>query len=66
MVAAVGGLVMVLVRNLWGYAYSSDERVVKYIARMLPLLAVSFLFDCVQGVLSGKEDESATGNERDG
>ncbi|PUZ51799.1 hypothetical protein GQ55_6G218900 [Panicum hallii var. hallii] len=53
MVAAVGGLVMVLVRNLWGYAYSSDERVVKYIARMLPLLAVSFMFDCVQGVLSG-------------
>jgi len=56
MVAAIGGLVMVLVRNLWGYAYSSDERVIKYIARMLPLLAVSFLFDCVQGVLSGKED----------
>ena len=56
MVTAIGGLVMVLVRNLWGYAYSSDERVIKYIARMLPLLAVSFLFDCVQGVLSGKED----------
>ncbi|RLN05108.1 hypothetical protein C2845_PM13G19440 [Panicum miliaceum] len=53
MVAAIGGLVMVLVRNVWGYAYSRDERVVKYIASMLPLLAVSFLFDCVQGVLSG-------------
>ncbi|KAG2584340.1 hypothetical protein PVAP13_6KG369800, partial [Panicum virgatum] len=53
MVAAIGGLVMVLVRNLWGYAYSSDERVIKYIARMLPLLAVSFLFDCVQVCFQG-------------
>jgi MATE family multidrug resistance protein len=49
LVAASGGLVMVLIRNLWGYAYSKDERVIKYIARMLPLLAISFLFDCVQG-----------------
>ncbi|RCV31400.1 hypothetical protein SETIT_6G173800v2 [Setaria italica] len=53
LVAAFGGLVMVLIRNLWGYAYSKDERVIKYIAGMLPLLAISFLFDCVQGVLSG-------------
>ncbi|KAL6661302.1 hypothetical protein ACP70R_000686 [Stipagrostis hirtigluma subsp. patula] len=52
-VAVLGGLVMVLVRNLWGYAYSSDEKVVRYTARMLLLLAVSFLFDCIQGVLSG-------------
>ncbi|OEL25868.1 Protein DETOXIFICATION 16 [Dichanthelium oligosanthes] len=53
LVAAFGGLVMVLVRNLWGYLYSNDERVIKYIARMLPILAISFLFDCIMGVLSG-------------
>lgn len=60
LVAAFGGLVMVLIRNLWGYAYSKDERVIKYIAGMLPLLAISFLFDCVQGVLSGKQYENPT------
>jgi multidrug resistance protein, MATE family len=48
------GLVMILVRNLWGYAYSTEEEVVKYISKMMPILAVSFLFDCVQCVLSGK------------
>ncbi|KAK3121886.1 hypothetical protein QOZ80_8BG0662380 [Eleusine coracana subsp. coracana] len=53
LVAVVVGLVMVLVRNLWGYAYSNDEKVVKYIARMMMLLAVSFLFDSINGVLSG-------------
>lgn len=53
LVAVAVGLVMVLVRNLWGYAYSNDERVAKYIARMMLLLAVSFLFDSINGVLSG-------------
>ncbi|CAD6261205.1 unnamed protein product [Miscanthus lutarioriparius] len=47
------GLAMILVRNLWGYAYSNEEEVVKYISKMMPILAVSFLFDCVQCVLSG-------------
>ncbi|KAL6650563.1 hypothetical protein ACP70R_009488 [Stipagrostis hirtigluma subsp. patula] len=47
------GLVMVLVRNFWGYAYSNEEEVVQYIARMMPILAVSFLFDTLQCVLSG-------------
>ncbi|RLM66253.1 protein DETOXIFICATION 16-like [Panicum miliaceum] len=47
------GLAMILVRNLWGYAYSTEEEVVKYISKMMPILAVSFLFDCVQCVLSG-------------
>jgi len=47
------GLAMILVRNLWGYAYSTEEEVVKYISKMMPILALSFLFDCVQCVLSG-------------
>ncbi|KAJ1270510.1 hypothetical protein BS78_06G057400 [Paspalum vaginatum] len=47
------GLAMILVRNLWGYAYSNEEEVVKYVSKMMPILAVSFWFDCVQCVLSG-------------
>ncbi|XP_062225412.1 protein DETOXIFICATION 16-like [Phragmites australis] len=52
-VGIVIGLVMILVRNLWGYAYSNEEEVVEYIARMMPILAVSFVFDDLQCVLSG-------------
>jgi MATE family multidrug resistance protein len=48
------GLLMVLLRKLWGHAYSNEEEVVGYIARMMPVLAVSFLFDDLQCVLSGK------------
>lgn len=47
------GLLMILVRNLWGYAYSKEEEVVQYIAKIMPILAVTFLFDDLQSVLSG-------------
>ncbi|KAK8462015.1 hypothetical protein SEVIR_1G130200v4 [Setaria viridis] len=47
------GLVMVLVRNLWGYAYSNEEEVARYTARMMPILAMSIVFDGLQCVLSG-------------
>ncbi|TVU32473.1 hypothetical protein EJB05_24204, partial [Eragrostis curvula] len=52
-VGASEGLLMVLVRNFWGYAYSNEEEVTRYIAKMMPVLAVSILLDCQQGVLSG-------------
>ncbi|KAG2650317.1 hypothetical protein PVAP13_1NG221219 [Panicum virgatum] len=52
-VGASEGLAMVLVRNLWGYAYSSEEEVVRHTARMMPILAVSIVFDGLQCVLSG-------------
>jgi len=45
--------IMILLRNVWGYAYSREEEVVTYIARMLPILAVSFLVDGLNGSLSG-------------
>ena len=48
------GLVMILVRNLWGYAYSNEKEVVEYISRIMPFLAVAFLFDDMQCILSGK------------
>jgi MATE family multidrug resistance protein len=40
-------------RNVWGYAYSNEQEVAAYIARMMPVLAVSILFDGLQGILSG-------------
>ncbi|CAL5058723.1 unnamed protein product [Urochloa decumbens] len=47
------GLVMVLARNLLGYAYSNEKEVTMYTARLMPILAVCTLFDCLQCVLSG-------------
>lgn len=48
------GLVLILIRNIWGRAYSNETEVVKYVARMMPLLAASNLVDGLQCVLSGK------------
>ncbi|XP_061343668.1 protein DETOXIFICATION 16-like isoform X2 [Gastrolobium bilobum] len=49
----VVGTVMIVVRNIWGYAYSNDVEVVKYVATMLPILATSNFLDGLQCVLSG-------------
>lgn len=47
------GLVLILIRNKWGHAYSNDKEVVKYVATMMPILATSNLIDGLQCVLSG-------------
>ncbi|KAJ8430608.1 hypothetical protein Cgig2_021570 [Carnegiea gigantea] len=47
------GTVLILIRNIWGYAYSNEKEVVKYAAVMLPMVAVSHFLDALQGVLSG-------------
>ncbi|MCL7039967.1 hypothetical protein MKW94_016284 [Papaver nudicaule] len=47
------GSTMILVRRLWGYAYSNDGEVVSYVATMVPILAVSTFLDAIQCVLSG-------------
>ncbi|KAJ3686035.1 hypothetical protein LUZ61_015199 [Rhynchospora tenuis] len=47
------GTVLIFVRNIWGYAYSNEAEVVKYVAIMLPLLAISNMIDSIQSVLSG-------------
>ncbi|AES76569.2 MATE efflux family protein [Medicago truncatula] len=49
----VVGAVIILIRNIWGYAYSNEEEVVKYVAIMLPIIAVSNFLDGIQSVLSG-------------
>ncbi|XP_026379235.1 protein DETOXIFICATION 16-like [Papaver somniferum] len=51
--AMVIGSVMILIRRLWGYAYSNDEEVVSYVATMVPIIAVSTFLDAIQCVLSG-------------
>lgn len=47
------GLIILLLRNVWGYAYSNETEVVRYIAIMMPLLATSNFIDGLQCVLSG-------------
>lgn len=49
----LGGLVLILIRNIWGYAYSNEIEVVKYVASLMPILAVSNFLDGIQCVLSG-------------
>ncbi|XP_024990522.1 protein DETOXIFICATION 16-like [Cynara cardunculus var. scolymus] len=48
----VGG-VTILVRHIWGKLYSNDEEVIKYVEKMMPLLALSDFLDGFQCVLSG-------------
>ncbi|KAH6822241.1 MATE efflux family protein [Perilla frutescens var. hirtella] len=47
------GLVLILIRNVWGYAYSNETEVVSYVATMMPILAASNFMDGLQCVLSG-------------
>ncbi|KAJ4713474.1 Protein DETOXIFICATION [Melia azedarach] len=47
------GSLLILIRNIWGYAYSSEIEVIKYVASMMPILAFSNFLDGLQCVLSG-------------
>ncbi|KAM7272693.1 hypothetical protein ACFE04_027356 [Oxalis oulophora] len=40
-------------RDVWGYLYTKDEEVAKYLAYIMPALAISNFMDGIQGVLSG-------------
>ncbi|KAF0921069.1 hypothetical protein E2562_038443 [Oryza meyeriana var. granulata] len=42
-----------LLRNIWGYMHSNEQEVVTYIARMLPILGISFFIDGLHSSLSG-------------
>jgi len=54
------GLVLILVRDVWGYAYSNETEVVRYLAAMMPLLAAVNCLDGLACVLSGKTFTSQT------
>ena len=45
--------IMILGRNIWGYCYSSEEKVVRYVGEMLLFIAGSHFLDGLQSVLSG-------------
>ncbi|TYI48501.1 hypothetical protein E1A91_D13G253200v1 [Gossypium mustelinum] len=47
------GTVMISGRKYWGYLYSKDEQVVKYVEQMLLLIAAAHLIDGIQSVLTG-------------
>ncbi|KAL3640745.1 Protein DETOXIFICATION 16 [Castilleja foliolosa] len=47
------GLVLLLIRNIWGYAYTNEIEVVTYVATMMPILAAVNFVDGLQCVLSG-------------
>ncbi|XXG83820.1 hypothetical protein AAC387_Pa10g1489 [Persea americana] len=52
-VGVIVGLTMILVRGIWGCAYSNEGEVVRYVAVMMPVLATSNFLDGIQCVLSG-------------
>ncbi|XP_047965925.1 protein DETOXIFICATION 12-like [Salvia hispanica] len=51
--AFVVSLAIFLNRNVFGYVFSNEKEVVDYVTRMAPLVCLSIIADCAQGVLSG-------------
>ncbi|CAL5396657.1 unnamed protein product [Camellia sinensis] len=47
------GTTTILIRHVWGKLFSNEEEVIRYIAKMMPLLALSDFLDGFQCVLSG-------------
>ncbi|GKV43326.1 hypothetical protein SLEP1_g50630 [Rubroshorea leprosula] len=47
------GSVLILIRKIWGYAYSNEMEVVRYLAAVMPILAACNFLDGLQCVLSG-------------
>ncbi|KAL6877513.1 hypothetical protein ACP4OV_012728 [Aristida adscensionis] len=52
-VGASEGLMMMLLRNLLGHAYSNEKNVALYTARMMPIVVATILFDNIECVLQG-------------
>ena len=50
--SATIAITTLLVRNVWGKLYSRKEEVIRYVARMMPLLALSNFLNGFQCVLS--------------
>ncbi|KAF2311461.1 hypothetical protein GH714_023247 [Hevea brasiliensis] len=46
-------LLLVAVRDFWGFLYTNEKEVVRYLASVAPLLALSNFMDGIQTVLSG-------------
>ena len=51
---------MISLRHVWGKLYSNEDAVVKHLASIMPLIAISACLDGIQRALSGtirKSDE---------
>ncbi|XP_066353257.1 protein DETOXIFICATION 16-like isoform X1 [Miscanthus floridulus] len=46
-------MAMILLRSVWGQMYRNEQEVVAYIAKMMPVLGISFFIDGLHGSLSG-------------
>jgi len=46
-------IITIWVRDIWGYLYSNEKEVVKYVSMMMPILATSDFMDGIQCTLSG-------------
>ncbi|XP_022135301.1 protein DETOXIFICATION 16-like isoform X2 [Momordica charantia] len=47
------GVLLISLRNIWGYLFTNEQEVISYLSLIMPVLAVSNFMDAVQGVLSG-------------
>ncbi|CAL4969881.1 unnamed protein product [Urochloa decumbens] len=63
-VGMLQGLVVLLLRNILGHAYSSSKEVTKHTARMLPFVAASIMLDCQQCALSHRVYHDISNNNR--
>ncbi|XP_020530313.1 protein DETOXIFICATION 16 isoform X1 [Amborella trichopoda] len=43
----------IIVRGLWGYLYTNDQQIIKHVAKIMPLIAISIFMEGIQCVLSG-------------
>lgn len=55
--ALVIGAAMILIRNIWGHVYSNEQQVIKHVATMMPILALSHSIDGYQCILSGNSSK---------
>ncbi|KAF2311460.1 hypothetical protein GH714_023208 [Hevea brasiliensis] len=55
-------LLLVAVRDVWGFLYTNEKEVVRYLASVAPVLALSNFMDGIQTVLSGSTLEKLFGH----
>jgi len=51
--AVIVSTTLFALRRIIGYAYSNEKEVVDHVMEMVPLVCISVIMDCLQGVLSG-------------
>lgn len=47
------GILLISLRNVWGFLFTNELQVVEYLSAIMPILAISNFMDAIQGVLSG-------------